>query len=39
MMCLVRSHTNEGELEIKEEHLLVSGIAVGDYGQDDECNI
>ena len=31
MMCLVRSHTNEGEFEIKEEHLVVSG-ARGDYG-------
>jgi hypothetical protein len=37
MMCLVRSHTNEGELEIKEEHLVITGAA--EYGQDDECNI
>jgi hypothetical protein len=36
MMCLVRSHTNEGEFEIKEEHLVVSGT---EYGQDDQCNI
>ena len=34
MMCLVRSRTNEGELEIKEEHLIVANT---EY--DDQCNI